>query len=98
MPLNAASKFLINPVKEAMTTEIWRVEIAFSNACTNSICCDESAAKTAYDEWFDFKSQSFDDVEKPIQICGFTDSADKAIRKIAFMPSEVNCVSVWKMY
>lgn len=83
-------------------SEVWRVEIGFNNGASNCICCTESGGKTAYDGWYDSRSGEFlsaeRSAEKPIEIEGFTDTADKAYRKLAFIPSEVNSISVFRVY
>lgn len=79
--------------------EVWRVEIAFTNGASNSICCTEHNGKTAYEAWFDSRGGEFETItDKPIEIVGYTDTADRAYRKVAFMASEVNSISVYRVY
>lgn len=80
--------------------EVWSLVVIFSTGDSMQICASEHACKTAHDRWTDSITKGFEveGEDNLIEIEGFTDSADRAPRKMAFLADQVKCVSTWRLY
>lgn len=79
--------------------EVWTILIVFKNGQPMTMCADEHTCKTCYENWIDSMGQGFEVGDnKLIEIDGFTDSADRAPCKFAFLYDEVLAIRTWRMY